>query len=372
MRVSPPRREHRNSVLDIADVPGYLLERGLLRPRDVVEGELRVSDTSRLNTVFIVTAAGRRPLVVKAGPRVAREVAVLERLHRAAPDGTLAAFLPSVVCADAARGVLVLESPAEARDLARHHARGRFSRALASEVGRGLAALHATPPTVLDGLRPPWDGGPVPRVHLPDLEAVHSMSPAATELTRIIQRLDDLCTALDEITTASRGEAVVHGDVRWDNLLAIRSARSRRWTRLGLIDWEHCEIGDPAVDIGAFLGEYLRAWALSVPVVDPLDPGRLLADAGLPLHRMRPALRTFWDAYAGHCRAPAGERTRRLRRAVDLAAVRLLVAALEEAETTDRLRAHVLHLVSLSHNLLCRRGDASARLLGLAAAWGGA
>jgi len=358
-------------VLDVADVPGLLLERRLLDPRDVVHGQLRVVEASRLNSVFIVTAEGRRPLVVKAGAGVAREAAVLERLHEAADGGGLAAFLPTVLAADRTAGRLVLESAPGARDLRRHHAHGRFSRALARQAGRALAALHAIPPAALDGMRVGGDHGPEVRVHDPDLEAVRSMSPAAKELTRFIQGQDDLCAALDRIAASSRADGVIHGDVRWDNLLAIPSAGSRRWTRLALIDWELCEIGDPAADVGAFLGEYLRAWAQSVPVADPLDPGRLLGHAGLPLRRMRPALRAFWEAYA-RAGWPGDERAPLLRRAVDLAAVRLLTAALEEAQARDELRARVLCLVPLSRNLLCRRGEEGARLLGLDAVRGAA
>jgi aminoglycoside phosphotransferase (APT) family kinase protein len=352
-------------VLDLADVPRYLLERRLLEPRDIVQGGLRVIDASRLNSVYIVTAADRWPLVVKAGAGVAREAAVLERLHGAADGGGLAAFLPPVLVADRIGGRLVLESAPGTRDLRRHHAHGRFSRALAREAGRALAALHAIPLAAMDGMRAGGDRGSDVRLHAPDLDAVHSMSPAAKELTRFIQGLDDLCAALDRIAASSRADAVIHGDVRWDNLLAIPDAGSRHWTKLGLIDWEHCEIGDPAVDVGAFLGEYLRAWAQSVPVADPLDPGRLLGHAGLPLARMRPALGAFWEAYARRVRSPADDLGRMLRRAVDLAAVRLLTAALEEAQARDELQARMLCLVPLSRNLLCRRGDECARLLGL-------
>jgi aminoglycoside phosphotransferase (APT) family kinase protein len=357
-------------VLELADVPAYLLERRLLEPRDLVQGELRVVDASRLNRVFVVTAEGRCSLVVKAGTGVVREAAVLELLHGAADGGGLAAFLPTVLVADRTGECLVLESAPGARDLRRHHAHGRFSRALARETGRALADLHAISPGALEGMRAGGDRGSEVRVHDPDLEAVHSMSPAAKELTRFIQGFDDLCSALDRIAVSSRAHAVIHGDIRWDNLLAIPAAGSRRWTRLALIDWELCEIGDPAVDVGAFLGEYLRAWAQSVPVADPLDPGRLLDHAGVPLRRMRPALRAFWEAYARRARTPADELAGVLLRAMDLAAVRLLTAALEEAQARDELRARVLCLVPLSRNLLCRRGEECARLLGLDAAGG--
>ena len=71
-----------------------------------------------------------------------REAAVL--LHLPAPGTGLTAFLPSIAFADPGRGILVLESPARP-DVTRHHARGRFSRALARNTARGLAALHGTP-----------------------------------------------------------------------------------------------------------------------------------------------------------------------------------------------------------------------------------
>jgi aminoglycoside phosphotransferase (APT) family kinase protein len=326
---------------------------------------VRITDHSRLNGVFLVTAEGQRDLVVKVGPRVAREAAILERLRRSAGSGGLVPFLPGVVAHDGAVAALVLEAPPDARDLTRHHARGRFSCALAAEAGRGLAHLHALPAAVLDGLRSP--AGPAWRlpVHAPDLESVHSMSPAAMELTRIVQGHDDLCAALDETLASSAGDTVIHGDVRWDNLLAARDASSKRWARLGLIDWELCDAGDPAVDVGAFFGEYLRTWLQSIPITDPQDPGRLLAHAALPLRRMRPALRAFRDAYARHSRASAGELGRTLRRAIDLAAVRLLTAALEEAQTLDEPNARVLYLVPLSRNLLCGHDETAARLLGL-------
>jgi len=132
-----------------------------------------------------------------------------------------------------------------------------------------------------------------------------------------------------------------------------------------VIDWEHCDVGDPAVDVGAFLGEYLRAWLESIPIVDPEDPARMLAHAGRPLRRMRPALRAFWNAYAAHRREPAADVDRRLRRAVDLAAVRLLEGALEEAQTLDQAPGRMVYLVRLSRNILCRRDHAAVRLLGL-------
>ena len=361
-------------MLDLADVAPYLIDKGLIGARAVVDGGFRVADVSRLNRVFLVTSEGDGCFVLKGAGEageagVAREAAVLERLWSVHAGSELAFCLPALVAYDSAESVLILKATPEARNLRRHHARGRFSCALAREAGRALALLHATPPAALNGLRNPGDPTSWMRLHEPDLESIHAMSPAAVDLIRVIQGLDGLCTALDELVSSWRVGSVTHGDIRWDNLVAARGRDPKRWTRLQLIDWELCGAGDPAVDIGAFFGEYLRAWLQSIPIADPQDPGRLLAHARLPLGRMRPALRAFWGAYTRHSSGQATEPRRTLPRAVRFAALRLLTAALEEAETLDELRARVLYLVPLSRNILRRPDEASAYLLGLDGAW---
>jgi aminoglycoside phosphotransferase (APT) family kinase protein len=361
-------------VLDLADVAAYLMERKLISARAVVNGGLRVVDVSRRNRVFLVVAERERCLVLKlAGEAgdggVAHEAAALERLRLADAGGKLALCLPQLVSYESAEGVLILEAAPDAQDLTTNHARGRFSRTLAREAGRALALVHAIPPATLDGLANPLDPTWILRWHHPDLEAVHTLSAASVELIRIVQRSDDLWTELDELLASWRAESVIHGDVRWDNCLALRGPGSNRRTRLHLIDWELSGTGDPALDIGAFFGEYLRAWLQSIPIADPREPGLLLGHARLPLRRMQPAVRSFWDAYARNRGLPALELSRTLRRATRFAAARLLGAAIEEAQTLFELRGSVLYALQLSLNILRRPDEATAHLLGLSASW---
>jgi hypothetical protein len=355
-------------MLGVKDVAGYLLQRQLLTPRAVVHGELRVEDASRLNRVFVVTVPGERGYVIKVGGQTAWEAAVLDRVRSLDRRGRLAGRLPEVVAYDPDEGVLVLDAVSNARDLGRHHARGRFSSALAREAGKTLALLHATPSAALDGLpRAPDPKGRI-RVHRLDLQSLRALSPAAVDLTRLIQGLAPVCAELDTLAADWSDEAVIHGDVRWDNLLATPGGARGRWTRLQLIDWEFCGPGDPAYDIGCFIGEYLRAWLHSIPVVDPREPEALLSHAGLPLRRMRPALSAFWEAYTRHRGAPEADVHETLRLSTRFAAVRLLAAALEEAQTLGELSPRVLELVSLSQKIMQRPREA-AELCGLGAWW---
>lgn len=354
--------------LDLPDVAGYLLARGLVGPRAVVDGGLRIVDVSRRNRVYLVRVDGERDLVLKLARRagdggVAREAAVLARLH-AAGGGALAPWLPPVAGYDVERGVLVLEAAPDARALSRVHAGGRFPPRLAATAGRALARVHAQPAGVVAGLAGAVDPRAWLRVHRPRVADLRRLSAAAVDLVRIVQRDGVLCDALDALLADWSTEGVVHGDVRWANLLATGSRG------LVLIDWEHAAAGDPALDVGAFLGDHLAAWLRSIPIVDATAPGLLAADARLPLRAMRPAIGAFWNAYArerGHGRANL---SRTLRRAVRFAGVRLLAGAFEEAQTLASLRAPVVHRQRLGRSVLERPDEAAAQLLGLPAGWG--
>jgi aminoglycoside phosphotransferase (APT) family kinase protein len=273
--------------------------------------------------------------------------------------------LPAVVDYDGEEGALILQAPAGARDLTHHHARGRFSCGLARQAGRALAALHELDPGVAAGLPGRVEPAAGTCLHRLDLEEVHARSTAALELTEVIQRSEELCAGLDELGGSWSPQSTIHGDVRWDNLLTMSPARSHRWTGLQLIDWEHAAPGEPGLDVGAFLGEYLRVWVGSIPIVDPRDPGRLLSQARMPLSSMRPAIHAFWDAYASHRSHATADLNLLRERSVRFAAVRLLSAAMEEAQTHGELEPGVFNLVPVSRNILMHPNEASAHLLGL-------
>ena len=361
-------------MLDVADVAPYLTGKGLLGARAVVDGRLRVVDVSRRNRVFLVTADDEPCYVVKLPDEpgdsgVEHEAAVLDRLRSAGGDGCLSSFLPIPVLYDAAQNALVLEVPPDARDLRQQHVRGRFSPTLARETGKGLAVLHSVASAVLDGLQAPDPRGLL-AVHSPDLHAARTLTAAGVDLVRMIQGSDELCRELDELLACHRDECVIHGDMRWDNCLALSRGGSSRRTRVLLIDWELSTAGDPALDIGAYFAEYLRAWQQSVGMPDPHEPARRLVDPRQVLPTMQPAVGAFWEAYERRRGHSAMELSRTLRRALRFAGARLVMTALEEAQMLVELRQSVLSTLQLGANVLRRPDEAAAHLLGFRTFWG--
>ena len=343
-------------MLEQSDVAHYLLSLGVVKPRAVVEEGLAIVDASRRNCVYLVSARSGPTFVVKQATSknasgLAHEASVL-RTVAGAPE--LAAHVPTVVHHEDGR--LVLRTPAGARDWSEH--RGRFPRTPARILGRVLAALHRLPADVPRGARPIW-GLLLPE---PPHDFVVDLSAGAQDLVGRIQANAALCERLDSLRDAGSGDAVVHGDLRWENCLALPAPGSRRRTRVLLVDWELADCADPAFDVGSVLAEYMQVWVGSIPIVEPVDPSRLLHRAAHPLRQMQPAMDAFWSAYAGASRRPPA-----LRRVVELTGVRLLQAAIERSQGLWTPTAHVMTLVQLADNLLRRPDDAALGLLGLRA-----
>jgi Ser/Thr protein kinase RdoA (MazF antagonist) len=345
-------------MLTQSGIADYLLSLGVVKPRAVVEDGLVVKDASRRNRVFI--AGGRTGAVhvvkqaeVRSGHTLAHEAVVLRAL---ATIPRLAGLVPVVVHHDPEAAVLVLCTPAGGRDWSEYHDSGRFPVAPARALGQALAALHELPPDGIEDLPPESDrlwGLSLPE---PAHGLLLDLSAAATDLVARVQARTAMGARLRELREAPSSDAFVHGDLRWENCVL----HDPRAARVLLVDWELAGRGPAAFDVGTALAEYLVKWVASIPILEPRDPSRFVHRAAHPLDRMRPAIRAFWTAYrAGRARAPA------LPEVVELAAVRLLQAAVERAQRSAATSAHVVVLAQLADNLLRDPEDAALSLLGL-------
>jgi aminoglycoside phosphotransferase len=349
-------------VLEQSEVSHYLLSLDLVKARAVVEEGLAVVDASRRNCVFVAaTRAGPAYVVKQAGPRnaptLAHEAAVLRVLARA-PE--LKSYVPMVVHHDAGAGRLILRTAGGARDWSVHHSAGRFPRTPARVLGGALAALHRLPPHRVEQLPPGFDRMWALSLAEPPHELLLDLSLGAQDVVARLQASRAMCDRLDELRNACSDDGVVHGDLRWDNCLAVAAPGSRRRTRLLLVDWELAGPGAAGFDLGTVLAEYLCVWVESIPIVEPGDPGRLVSRAGHPLRRMQPAMQAFWAAYR---LARGGGPS--LRRVIELAAVHLLQTAVERAQDLAEASAHVVTLVQLADNMLRHPEETALNLLAL-------
>ncbi|HEY0024788.1 MAG TPA: aminoglycoside phosphotransferase family protein [Longimicrobium sp.] len=354
-------------LLSSSQVVTYLLEHRFLSPAQVVEGGVLVEDVSRRNRNFrVVPAEGTAFLVKQAAyaetaGSVAREAQVYRMLAGLPRGRTLGRSLPRCFGYDDGAGVLVLELLPGVQDLRQYHVlRRHFPVRVARAVGKALGTLHRTTRGLAgpaEDSRPGW----ALSLHLPGPRFLQTASAANAQLVRIIQQYGEFTALLDEARAGWRPEALIHHDIKWDNLLV----RAPGGGALKMIDWELARYGDPCWDVGSAFNDYLTFWLHSVPITGEIPPERFLELTWCPLERMHPALRALWDAYLRETGADAAQAAEWLPRAVRYTGVRLVQTAYEQMQSSLALTGNVVCMLQLAWNLLRRPAEAAGTLLGL-------
>ncbi|HZO50709.1 MAG TPA: aminoglycoside phosphotransferase family protein [Gaiellaceae bacterium] len=257
------------------------MQAGAISPAHVVDGDVVVRNVSRSNGVFAL-AAGDRDLVVKGpallDPDAEARLACERRFYALAagdPDLVRAAPIPALVAEP--DDVLVLERvrPGETlEDRARERGVLPGDAALLGSalgawrrVSGRLAALELAGrlPWVLEAL------GPAP----PDAVV---RSVGAARLAAVLRREPVLADGLAGLRAGWRRDAIVHGDVRWDNALVDEDERSGR-ERVVLVDWEFLGVGDAGWDVAGALADVIALAAAPEPAA-PGPNGYRPAPAG--------------------------------------------------------------------------------------------
>lgn len=363
-------------------VVSYLLSLGLDISQQAVEGGLSVLDASNRNTNYKIVTKHGPSYLLKQGvgadkiATIEREAAIYKLLGASVSKGEASSdfsrYLPHFYNYDQDEHILLLELLAGAPNLLERHQRlGRFPLALGTEMGYALGALHSAysveeVESVL-GATSRLPGAL--SVHRPHLRDFPQISNANIQLIKIIQRFPRFGELLDELRREWRLQsgALVHGDIKWSNVLAVDSSNQERKRKAGIkiVDWELAGVGDPCWDVGSVFGDYLSFWLQSIPITGGEAPDRFLELALYPLAKMQPAMRAFWQAYVRRMGLGDAAAHEWLSRSVRYTAARLVQTAYEQGQTSALLTGNAICFLQLSLNILERPGEAAIHLLGI-------
>lgn len=224
-------------------------------------------------------------------------------------------------------------------------ATGVLDPVVASAIGTAVGELHAEGAgRAPGGPASDWTRHGVGIVR-PTPVLVRLMSTGEIALLKVLQR-DDRLEALLRDLAPETPDVVVHGDLRWSNVLVSPADQPA----VLLVDWEMGGAGEPAWDAACFAAGCVSAWLCSVPAVPGVDSLRLAAEAELPMAALGPGLAAFWTAYGD---AVPQTRTDAWRtRCAQLTAVRLVYAAFEFAQFDAVLRQLPIMHLQVARNLL--------------------
>ncbi len=313
-------------VLTATSLCHYLLERGLVSRSSLVDGDFEVYDLSRRNRVFRVLRGSHPGYIVKQVKEwkassiatVEREAGFYSLLRTEEKLTPLRRFLPQCYSYDGENQALVFELAGSFEETASAVRSVEFARV----VGESLRQWHQEA-RAIGGLQAFGDYDPwMMSFHLKPEDHFDVVSPANSELLRVVRREAAFTRGLDALREQWRSQTMIHGDMRWNNCVLSANEAPR------FIDWEMAGWGDPLWDAAGILQEYLNAWVRDGRVVEEITPG----------------IRAFWAAYG------AGRGS--LNRAVGYAAVRLIQSGFENQRTAERMTASSVRLLQAALNIL--------------------
>ena len=362
-------------ILNAENLVYYLLERGLLTRDSVVNGSIEISEVPRRNRNFRIRQRNGQGYFLKQVRQWEQEAVRTLRAEAqcyqfAALDKTfadVAKVVPRFCGYDERRSVLITELMEGAETIAEHHFRNdAFPVEVAEQLGMAFGNYHrkaaAGPPAGLDGMflrQPSW----ALSLHDMPAHAAAGLSGGIHQMLGMIRQFPQFGGALEELRAGWRQDAVIHGDIKWDNCVLCPGSNGH--LVLKIVDWEMADWGDSCWDVAGIFSAYLSFWVQSLPGNGMSNPDAMLAQARYPVEKMQPAIRSFWRIYTA-CREVSGQAARDLlRRTVLYTGARTIQTAFEVLQTAGQANSGTVLLLQLSMNVLNNPEEAASELLGI-------
>lgn len=355
------------------DLVHYLLERGLLDRRAVVDGDVMVVEGVRRHHNYSVIRGDGSGLFVKqmqpdqpfSAQTLQKEAACYVMMEDDPALEPIHELMPRFRSYDPDRSILVVELIANGANLTEVHRQANaFPLEVARRVGELLARYHDVSSrellpranaAIFQGT-PPW----ILSFHLMPRGSVQNLSAANGQFMTILQSYPDFGVALDRVRNGWRRNALMHGDMKFDNVVLCRSDDS-----MHVVDWELTDVGDSAWDVASILQAYLTWWIATVQRVPSADGES--DGAQYPLESIQPAVHAFWETYASSRGFEAREAAAELERAVGYAGARMLQTVYESLAWASALTQHAVWQVQACMNILKQPAAAATDLLGFRA-----
>jgi len=137
-----------------------------------------------------------------------------------------------------------------------------FSRHIIEHLARTIAYIHGTTNLLFheDYKYVPHFHSSIPYFEKITPEILANNNDAFTEMLEMIHSDDKITQSLESLRNLGK-YCLIHGDLKFDNILVSKYENK---IPIKLIDWELCGWGNPVVDLGTIMGNYLLLWAKSI------------------------------------------------------------------------------------------------------------
>jgi Ser/Thr protein kinase RdoA (MazF antagonist) len=369
-------------MLTVDNAIAFLLEHHLIDREWIIGGALMVQSAARRHRNLRVEGPDGAGHLIKQADGLAHgdhqtlgnEAAFLEYCHNEPSLAEVAQMVPRVVYRDRERSLHAQELIAGASSLfTLHHTSTpeRLPIGPSRTLGQCLGTIHRLFGTRQPGADPrlAWLSRDPPTALRPNRATPAGLATLTPGIAAVLRILED--EALGDRVAALGPEwcpeTVIHGDLKFDNVL-VRShpgPQDEDALELFLVDWEFVQFGDPAWDLAGTLHDYLMLWTSSMPIGPNLRSEEMIDQAQYPLPTLHEAMRAFWEAYQTARGLGPESSDVLIRRAVAFTAARLVQAAFERSLFEETLPAQAVILLQVSANVLADRELARLHLFGI-------
>lgn len=352
-----PFIERRPMYLTASNLVYYLISRGIVTANSVVDGDLTVVEAGRRNRNFKVLRQRSPGLFVKQikNPTAEsilthrREAAFYEMVRSRPSFAVFAQFIPQLRDYNPATHALVVNLMPDAENLTEYHMRlNQFPERVGEMIGRALGISHAQVSWILNeptslAIFPrqvPW----ILTLDPKNLTSLSDLGPAGQQLAAILEQQPDLVSHVCSLRNEWRYDALMHGDMKWDNCLIGQNADGE--TDFRVIDWELADVGDASWDLGSIITSYIAYWVFTIPAQPHTE--ELLAPVRATHANMRLSLRALWRTYTTTRGFDPTVAKTYLERCLRFAAARLVLAVFEYLYSFPQITHSVLALLQMS------------------------
>jgi thiamine kinase-like enzyme len=346
----------------------YLLDKGFIEPASIVSGDYLATQMQTRNIIFRITRRKAKSLFVKqlnsfdsSNTYVLQKDATCLWLIKNHPAfAQLSGYVPDYFGFDPEKQVLVTEYLADSSNLEEYVRlnNGELPLNIREELATILATYHFPLGAEVLNSRPvQFFSRQVPWV-LSLADADLGTQPMALSFTSApnpalgaVLGSHDFKSALNAIKKEWVATSLIHGDLKWMNLLVHREEDREK---VKVIDWEIADIGDPLWDVAGILQGFVTNIVFYHPAVasETFSP---VPGLGLPhLQAAWPLMDHFWQQYRALTAPdadPAAEAAA-LAKTLRYTGARLLQSAIEQNMMMTTLQPTATKLLQASHAIL--------------------
>lgn len=349
-------------MITIDDATTFLLDNRLIGIDAVIDGDLEITSTTRRNRNLRISHRDGGFLLKQPHDNTHESADSLRREARfyryCKRLNLFDDLIPAFTYAKESDGLLLVELLKDALPLWRYYRQlghERFPAGTAGALGARLSDFHrrTRPWRTQDADAPGFlqEGLPFAfTLHRPHPNMLSYLSSGGNAVIESLQSDGEACALLDALTDTWRIEAVIHGDIKMDNVLVLNPGADEECGASGLrlIDWEMAQWGDPAWDVAGVFQDFVFWWVVSMPQHD--DRQRMAEESGFPIGSLRAGANAFWTRYReGMDRAEADAM---LNKSIAFAACRMVQTAYEIASRFDHIPTPSSMLLQAGINLL--------------------